>query len=91
MRPQTEASSSSSGWSRRGAAFLTAAMGIVHALLFLLSFLILRDSPSPDSSDAEIVRYYDTTDGRWMILVGMYLIPFAAIAFIRSYRPGSCC
>ncbi len=68
--------------SLRNAAYLTAAAGIAHALLFLLSFWLLSGRPSPDASDADIVRYYSSEDSRRSILVGLYIMPFSGIAFI---------
>ena len=43
------------GRSRRQAAYLTAGMGIVHAVLFLLSFWILRSTPGPGAPDPEFI------------------------------------
>ncbi len=68
--------------SLRNAAYLTAAVGTVHALLFLLSFWLLSGRPAPDASDAEIVRYYSSESSRRSILVGLYIMPFSGIAFI---------
>ncbi|HEX5165257.1 MAG TPA: hypothetical protein VFV93_07675 [Thermomicrobiales bacterium] len=68
--------------SLRNAGYLTAAAGLIHALLFLLSFWLLAGRPAPDASDAEIVRYYTSDSSRRSILVGLYVMPFAGIAFI---------
>ena len=40
------------GRSLRQAAYLTAGMGIVHAVLLLLSFWILRNIPGPGAAEA---------------------------------------
>jgi hypothetical protein len=66
----------------RTAARLTAAMGVAHAVLLLVSFGILRTAPLPTSSDEEFTAFYGGPDRRWVILAGLYLMPFAAIAFI---------
>ena len=61
---------------------LTAAVGAVHAVLFLLSSWLLSDRPGPTASTAEITEFYSSEDSRRVLLVGLYLMPFAGIAFI---------
>ena len=68
--------------SLRKAAHLTAAMGIAHAVLFLLSFWLVSDVPGPKASSQEIIAYYGSDQNRRPILVGLYVMPFAGIAFI---------
>jgi len=68
--------------SLRKAAMLTASFGIAHALLFLLSFWLARDAPGPNATDAEFVNYYSSEGSRRLVLVGLYLMPFAGIAFV---------
>jgi len=68
--------------SLRNAARLTAAVGALHALLFLGSSLLLANRPGPHASTADINEYYQSADSRRVILVGLYLMPFAGIAFI---------
>ena len=68
--------------SLRKAAYLTAAMGIAHAILFLLSFWLVSDVPGPKASSQEIIAYYGSDQNRRPILVGLYVMPFAGIAFI---------
>jgi hypothetical protein len=70
------------GRSLRQAAYLTAGLGIVHALLLLLSFWILRSMPGPGAADAHLVAFYGGPDRRRVLAVGLYLMPFAAIAFV---------
>jgi hypothetical protein len=66
----------------RNAASVTIAVGAAHAVLFLLSYWLLSDVPGPHASDAQLVRFYAAGDQRRPILVGLYLMPFAGIAFI---------
>ena len=66
----------------RKAAFLTAAMGLAHALLFLLAIWLSRGMPGPDSTDQQIMSYYTSSAHRRPIVVGLYIMPFAGIAFI---------
>jgi hypothetical protein len=68
--------------SLRKAARLTAAVGALHAILFLGSSLLLADRPGPHASTADINEYYQSAGSRRVILVGLYLMPFAGIAFI---------
>ena len=70
------------GRSMRQAAFLTAGVGIVYAVLFLLSFWLLSRTPGARASDDELTTFYASGRGRVLILVGLYLMPFAGIAFI---------
>jgi hypothetical protein len=70
------------GRSLRQAAYLTAGMGIVHAVLLLLSFWILRSMPGPGAAEATLQAFYGGADRRRVLAVGLYLLPFAAIAFV---------
>ena len=70
------------GRSLRQAAYLTAGMGIVHAVLLLLSLWILRSVPRPGAADHEVIAFYGGGDRRRVLAVGLYLMPFAAIAFV---------
>jgi len=68
----------------RQSAKLTAILGIVHALLYLSTFTIIKwRVPRIGASDAEIVSFYsDPNERRLLIVVGLYLVPFTGIAFI---------
>ncbi len=66
----------------RRAAILTAWLGIVQAALLLLSFWLLTRIPGPRSPDEEFVDFYESDKRRLVVLVGLYLMPFAAIAFL---------
>jgi hypothetical protein len=68
--------------SLRKAAFLTAGVGIAHAVLFLLAFWLLSDIPSTDATNEEIHEFYSSDESRRPVVVGLYLMPFAAIAFV---------
>jgi hypothetical protein len=70
------------GRSLRTAATITAAVGAFHAIIFLLSWWLLSDAPGPSASDAEIIDYYGSGSSRRFLLVGLYLMPFAGIAFV---------
>src|SRR5215470_15565054 len=68
--------------SLRRAAYLTIAVGALHALLFLLSYWLMSSVPGPRASDAEIAAFYRSGAHRRPVLAGLYLMPFAGIAFI---------
>ncbi|MFN0241771.1 MAG: hypothetical protein ACKVWV_02680 [Planctomycetota bacterium] len=69
---------------RRHAALLTVGVGVgvAHAVLFLVSYWLLTSAPGPHSSDEELVAFYERGDKRDLILVGLYVMPFAGIAFL---------
>ena len=68
--------------SLRKAVWLVAGMGALHALLFLLSYGLLTSVPGAHAPDEEIVAFYQSGDRRRLILVGLYVMPFAGIAFL---------
>jgi hypothetical protein len=68
--------------SLRKAAMLTAVVGALHAALFLTSFWLLSDLPGPNASSEQIAEFYASDESRRVLLVGLYLMPFAGIAFI---------
>ena len=61
---------------------LTSAVGGLHAVLFLVSFLLLSSRPGANATTGEITEYYSSAESRRVLLVGLYLMPFAGIAFI---------
>ena len=67
---------------RRRAAILTARLGIIQAVLLLVSVWLLTYIPDATSSDAALVAFYESDDRRLAVLVGLYLMPFSAIAFL---------
>jgi hypothetical protein len=70
------------GRSLRQAAYLTIGMGIAHALLFLLAIWLLASVPGPRAADADITTFYASPNRRRLILAGLYVMPFAGIAFM---------
>ena len=57
--------------------------GLVFSALFVVAWFLLRDSPSLDSTDQELLDYYGDPDQRRnSVIAGLYVIPFAGIAFI---------
>jgi len=70
------------GRSLRRAATITAAVGAVHAILFLISYFLMAQVPGPEASDEEILAFYTSSSASLTSLVGLYVMPFAAIAFM---------
>jgi hypothetical protein len=70
------------GRSLRNVAYITIAVGAAHAVLFLVSYWLLWHLPGPGAPDAQVVAFYRKGDQRYPILAGLYLMPFAGIAFI---------
>ena len=56
--------------------------GLVFSALFVASLLLLRKHPSPESSPAEVAEFYLHENGGRVALFGLYLAPFAGIAFL---------
>jgi len=61
---------------------LTACVGGIHALLFLLSYWLVSDLPGANATDAQITEFYESDDKWRVVLAGLYVAPFAGIAFI---------
>src|SRR5215212_1228876 len=68
----------------RRAAMLTAGIGLVHALLLIAGAFVLKtQTPGVTASDEELIAFYQDPDQRRVAVVaGLYLIPFAGIAFV---------
>jgi hypothetical protein len=56
--------------------------GLAFAVLFGASVVLLRNHPSGDSTAAEIRDFYVGANAGKVALVGIYLAPFAGIAFL---------
>jgi hypothetical protein len=68
--------------SLRRAAYLSAGVGVLWSILFLLSYLLVSGQPGPHATDAELQSFYQTEAPRRLVVVGLYLMPFAGIAFV---------
>src|SRR5262245_56568095 len=56
--------------------------GLLFAVLFVVALLMVRIRPEPGASAEEIADFYlDDHSGR-VALVGLYVVPFAGIAFL---------
>jgi hypothetical protein len=66
----------------RRAAILTARLGVIQALLLLASFWLLSGVPGPKATDQEMLAFYSSGQTRLVVIAGLYLMPFAGIAFL---------
>jgi hypothetical protein len=56
--------------------------GIVFAVLFVVGFLLVSDTPDGDESNAEWIRYFADEDNRRMIVIGAIIWAVAMLAFL---------
>lgn len=56
--------------------------GLVFSLLFVVAILLVRSHPGRGSSAEEIASFYLEKDAGRVALFGLYLVPFAGIAFL---------
>jgi hypothetical protein len=56
--------------------------GLLFAVLFVSSILLLRNHPASGSSADEIRAWYLRDSSKQVALVGLYLAPFAGISFL---------
>ena len=66
------------------AARITAIMGVVHGVLLLSAYaLVSTYGPGPDAGSAKYTEFYSSErHQQWVLVAGIYLIPFAGIAFL---------
>jgi hypothetical protein len=56
--------------------------GLVFSVLFVVAVLLLRSRPAPGSSAQEIANFYLDDERGVVAVVGLYVVPFAGIAFL---------
>ena len=56
--------------------------GLVFAVLFVASMLLIRHQPARGSTAIQIANFYLKQDSSQVTLVGLFLVPFAGIAFL---------
>jgi hypothetical protein len=64
------------------AARMTGILGIAFAVLFLAGLLLLARTPNLHSGDQELIDFYGSGEPRWILLGGLYVLPFSAVAFL---------
>jgi hypothetical protein len=65
-----------------GIARTTVFSGIAFAVLFTLGLVLVNRIPRLDSPDSTYTTFYTTGSGGVLVTVGLYLVPFAGIAFL---------
>jgi hypothetical protein len=70
------------GHSLRRAAYLSGGVGALYSVLFLAAYWLLSAQPGPRASDAELLAFYESAATRRVVVAGLYLMPFAGIAFV---------
>lgn len=68
--------------SMRRAAYLTIGLGVAFSVLYIVSFWMLQQTPGPSAPDEAIIAFYTVGGQRRLILIGLYLMPFAGIAYL---------
>jgi cytochrome P450 / NADPH-cytochrome P450 reductase len=56
--------------------------GIAFAVLFTLALVLIDRIPRLDSPDSTYTAFYTTGSGGVLVTVGLYLVPFAGIAYL---------
>src|SRR6185295_18900686 len=60
---------------------LSSMTGLLFAALFVVAIVLVHTTPTLSATDAEITAYY-ASSSTLLVTVGLYLIPFAGIAFL---------
>jgi hypothetical protein len=60
---------------------LSSMTGLIFAVLFVVALVLVYTTPTLSASDADITAYY-ASSSTLLVTVGIYLIPFAGIAFM---------
>lgn len=68
--------------SARGGLLAGGIAAIVFAVLFVVGFLMVSDSPDGDESNLKWIRYYADSGNRRQIVIGVIILTVAAIAFL---------
>ena len=66
----------------RGPARVAGLAGLAFVVLFVVGVVALNAVPAPSASDDEILRFYESESMRLANLIGAYIVPFSAIAFL---------
>jgi hypothetical protein len=76
------ATPSTSTGSARGGLLAGGIAALVFAVLFVVGFLMVSDTPDGDESNLKWFRYYADSDNRRMIVIGAIVLAVAALAFL---------
>lgn len=56
--------------------------GVLFALLFTTGLILVRQAPELAAPDADYVGFYSSGWGGVLVVLGLYIVPFAGIAFL---------
>jgi hypothetical protein len=80
--PPHEGSSAERGRTLRQAARITSVVGLVFAVLYIVSALVTLAVPGANATDDQIKAFYASSAATLPTIVGLYLMPLAGICFI---------
>ncbi|HEY2793706.1 MAG TPA: hypothetical protein VGJ28_15185 [Micromonosporaceae bacterium] len=66
----------------RGHARASGLSGLVFAALFVIALVFVHGAPGLAASDDTYANFYKNTNGSDLVTAGLYLVPFAGIAFL---------
>jgi hypothetical protein len=72
----------SSSASTSAAARIAAISGIVFAVLFVVALVLVHRAPGLGDPDAAYTTFYANGGDQLFVAIGLYLVPFAGIAFL---------
>jgi len=70
------------GSSTSAAARVAAISGLVFAVLFVVALVLLHRAPGLAAPDASYTGCYANGGDQLFVAIGLYLVPFAGIAFL---------
>lgn len=56
--------------------------GLVFAILLIVALILVREEPGLNASDQAYVDFYANGHGNTLVTFGLYIVPFAGIAFM---------
>ena len=68
--------------SASAAARIAAISGLVFAILFVVALVLLHQAPGLGDPDATYASFYTDGGDQLFVAIGLYLVPFAGIAFL---------
>ncbi|MGH3795138.1 MAG: hypothetical protein ACRDSP_09635 [Pseudonocardiaceae bacterium] len=54
----------------------------MFSLLFMFAFILVRNIPRLGVSDSAYIQFYNNGEGNRLVVLGLYVVPFAGIAFL---------
>ena len=60
----------------------SAVSGLVFAALFVAALVLVRQAPGLGAADSTYTDFYRNTNGNVLVAAGLYVVPFAGVAFL---------